>query len=487
MTPRAAARLALATTALQLLVACAVSPSAGPEPTSAPRVQLAGANAPLSPQRSAAFVETLKNGGKPTSIFDRHLAAEQSATGSALITGNKVSLLQDGDATYAAMFKAISAARDHINMESYIFRDDEVGKRFAALLIAKQRQGVQVNLIHDSIGALGTARGFFESLAAHGIRVLEFNPVNPLDAKVPWNPNQRDHRKLLVVDGRIAFLGGINVSSVYSGDSSTVRGTREQERQQPEWQQPEPQQQQRQLQQQQAQTPRDQLPWRDTDLQIEGPIVAEFQRLFFDTWLRQHGEPLPPRRYFPPLQRAGDEVMRAIGSSPDAPYSMIYATLLSAIDSAETDIALTNAYFAPDPKLREALRRAAARGVDVKLVLPSRTDSWLVLQAGRSYYDELLEAGVKIYERRDALLHSKTIVIDGVWSSVGSANLDWRSFVHNQEVNAVVLGADFAKQMRAAFERDLGASREILLADWRRRTLDRRLAELFARMWSYWL
>jgi cardiolipin synthase len=461
---RSAARLVANWAAASLLAACALPPSAGPEPASAARVQLAGASAPLSAQRSAEFVETLKNGSTPTSIFDRHLAAEQAAAGGPLVAGNKVTLLQDGQATYAAMFKAIGGARDHINLESYIFRDDQIGKRFAALLIAKQRQGVQVNLIHDGVGTLDTPRSFFADLAANGVRVLEFNPVNPLAAKAPWNPNQRDHRKLLIVDGRRAFLGGINVSNVYSGGST-----------------------QQHEQEAQPQPAEEVLPWRDTDLLIEGPIVAELQRLFLDTWQRQHGEPLAPRRYFPPLPRAGDDVMRAIGSSPDAPYSPIYATLLSAIDSAETDITLTNAYFAPDPQFIEALQRAAARGVDVKLLLPSRTDSWLALHAGRSYYDELLESGVKIYERRDALLHSKTAVIDGVWSTVGSANLDWRSFVHNQEVNAVVLGARFARQMHATFERDLAASREITLADWRRRTLDRRAAEVFARLWAYWL
>ncbi|HKX42900.1 MAG TPA: phospholipase D-like domain-containing protein [Burkholderiaceae bacterium] len=466
---------ALAAAAVLLLAGCASPPATGPVPPEAPRVQLAGASAPLSERRSAAIVETLKDeSSKPTSIFDRHLATEQAAAGTPLIAGNKVTLLQDGEATYAAMFKAIASARDHINLESYIFKDDEVGKRFAAALIAKQREGVQVNLIHDSIGAIGTTSGFFDSLRGQGIRVLEFNPINPLAAKTAWNPNQRDHRKLLIVDGRRAFLGGINVTSIYSG-GSRERATPERAGQE--------------LPQQAAPAPakEEMLPWRDTDLLIEGPVVAEFQRMFLDTWQRQRGEPLPPRKYFPPLQRAGNEVMRAIGSSPDAPYSPIYATLLSAINSAETDILLTNAYFAPDPQFLNALQRAAARGVAVKLLLPSRTDSWLVLQAGRSYYDELLEAGVKIYERRDALLHSKTTVIDGVWSSVGSANLDWRSFVHNQEVNAVVLGADFARQMHAAFERDLDASREITLAEWRRRPPSRRLAEMFARLWSYWL
>ena len=144
--------------------------------------------------------------------------------------------------------------------------------------------------------------------------------------------------------------------------------------------------------------------------------------------------------------------MRAIGSSPDDAFSLIYVTLMSAIGSAETEVWLTNAYFVPDPQLLAALKAAAARGVDVRLVLPGSTDSALVFHAGRSYYDQLLRGGVKIFERRDALMHSKTVVVDGVWSTVGSTNLDWRSFLHNQEVNAVVLGTEFGDQMRAAFE-----------------------------------
>lgn len=180
-------------------------------------------------------------------------------------------------------------------------------------------------------------------------------------------------------------------------------------------------------------------------------------------------------------------MVRAIGSSPDEPFSLIYATLISALRSAQTEIWLTNAYFVPDPQLLAVLKEAAARGVDVKLVLPSSTDSWLVLHAGRAYYSELLKANVKLYERRDALLHVKTAVIDGVWSSVGSTNLDWRSFLHNDEVNVVVLGTGFAKKMQAAFMADLAKSNEIKLEQWQRRSLGMRAKEQIARLWEYWL
>jgi len=179
--------------------------------------------------------------------------------------------------------------------------------------------------------------------------------------------------------------------------------------------------------------------------------------------------------------------VRAIGSSPDEPFSQIYVTLLSAISSASTEVWLTNAYFVPDPQLLAALEAAAARGVDVRLVLPGRTDSALVFHAGRSYYEQLLQAGVKIFERRNAMMHAKTAVIDGVWSTVGSTNLDWRSFLHNQEVNAVVLGTEFGDRMRAAFESDVAQSEQITLEQWQRRSIGMRAKEAFARLWQYWL
>jgi cardiolipin synthase len=272
--------------------------------------------------------------------------------------------------------------------------------------------------------------------------------------------NQRDHRKLLIVDGRIAFLGGINISSVYSGGS---------------------------LSQHSKIRPGGELPWRDTHLQIEGPVVAELQKLFIKTWIQQKGEPLTPRNYLPLLEPKGNEVVRAIGSSPEEPYSLIYATLISALRSAQSEIWLTNAYFVPDPQLLTALKQAVTRGVDVRLVLPSSTDSWLVFHASRANFSELLEAGVKLYERRGALLHVKTAVIDGVWSTVGSTNLDWRSFLHNYEVNAVVLGNEFGERMRTAFQEDQANSNEVTLQQWRRRSLLVRAKELAARIWEYWL
>lgn len=445
-----------------MLSACKSLPVVVPDMARTPqgaRPQLEGARGPLTAAQSKAVLERLRGSGGDTDIFARHLALEEAIVGNPLTTGNKVVLLEDGPATYRAMLAAIAKAKDHVHLETYILDDDEVGQQFAAALIERQRAGVQVHVIRDSVGTLGTPAAFFERLTAEGIRVLEFNPVNPAKARKEWELNERDHRKLLVVDGRVAFLGGINISAVYSSGSSGSfsRGTPSKEG------------------------------WRDAHVQIEGPVVADFQKLFMATWVAQKGEPMAARHYFPTPVNAGNEVVRAIGSSPEEPFSQIYATLLSAIGSAETSVYLTNAYFAPDPQLLAALEDAAARGVDVRLILPGKTDSWLIFHAGRGYYERLLRAGVRIFERQGAILHSKTGLIDGVWATVGSTNLDWRSFLHNHELNAVVLGAGFGAQMQAVFDKDLAASTEITLAQWKRRSLDNRVLEGFSRIWEYWL
>ena len=444
-----------------LVAGCSSLPTIVPDMArSATPVQIDSARGPLSNARSRAILDKLQLGSDATHIFDRHLALEQTVSDSPLVEGNRIALLEDGPQTYRAMFAAIKSARDHINMETFILEADAIGQQFADALIDKQRQGVQVNLIYDAAGSFSTPADFIQRLRDSGIRTLQFNPINPLTAKAGWNLNNRDHRKLLIVDGQTAFLGGVNISSVYLGGSFGSRP---------------------------KQTGAQDQPWRDTDLQIDGPVVAEFQKLFLDTWQRQQGETLAPSNYFPPLQRQGGEVVRAIGSSPQSGVSLMYVTLLSAINSAETEVLLTNAYFVPDPQLLDALKAAAARGVDVRMVLPAKTDSALVFHIGRSHYEDLLASGVKIFERREAMLHAKTALIDGVWATVGSTNLDWRSFLHNDEVNAVVLGAGFGSLMRAAFEADVAQSEQILLPQWRQRPFDLRLKESLSRLWQYWL
>ena len=458
-----------------LIAGCASLPRITPDMARADHVQLQGAKGPLSVDQSKAVIEQLKGRGPETDIFNRHLAVEEALVGSPLTVGNKVTLLEDGPTTFKHMYAAIRAARDRIDVESYIFEPGDIGDRMREELIARRKHGVQVHVIYDGVGSLGTPQEFFKAMTDAGIEVLQFNPVNPLASKRGWDVNQRDHRKLLVIDGRVVFVGGINISSVYSSGSrsgSSLSG---------------------------GSSPQDvearhrkenEMPWRDTHVEIEGPVAAEFEKSFAAMWHKQTGQDIPGSGDSTTQTKGsakGSEVVRAIASGPDQPYSEMYATLISALNSAESTIHFTMAYFVPDPQFVAALKAAVARGVDVKIVLPGKTDSALVFYAARSYYGDLIEAGIKIYERRDALLHAKTGVIDGVWSTIGSTNLDWRSFLHNYELNAVVLGSGFGGQMEAMFARDETDSELITLERWKKRSLLERIKERGARLWAYWL
>lgn len=461
-----AALLALALLTLQ---ACATLPDARQDRATTPTqaVSFETAQGPVSEARSDAILDKLEGRHGDSDVLEKHLAYEQAVNAdSPLVLGNKLTLLQNGPATYESMFEAIRAAQDHVNLETFIFEDDEAGRQFSELLLERSAAGVQVNVIYDSVGNITTPASFFERLRKGGVQVLEFNPVNPLaDNAKTWLVNNRDHRKQLIVDGRIAFTGGINISDTYASSPSGKRRLRASK-----------------LNAQQAKAG-----WRDTHVRIEGPVVAEFQKLFMATWAKQKGAPLVERNYLPELKAQGDEIVRAIGSTPDDAESLIYLTLLSAITHAERSVHLTIAYFAPDSQLIKALTDAARRGVTVSLVLPSNSDTGAVFHLGRSHYTRLLRGGVKLYERRGPVMHAKTACIDGVWSTVGSTNLDWRSFLHNDEINAVIVGRSFAAQMDAMFAADVQESQEISLESWQRRPWLLRIKEQAARLGAYWL
>jgi cardiolipin synthase len=432
--------------------------------------QILSAKGMLSPEKSKVLMERLKRSVAPTDMLERYGAVIESVSGSPLTNGNKVTLLIDGPATYAAMFKAMENARDHINIETFIIEDDETGRRFSDLLLKKQAEGVQVNLIYDSRGGFRTPAPFFQRLRDAGIQVLAFNPVNPLKARKSWNLAHPDHRKILIVDGKVVFTGGINISEVYSSSPSTASGPSGASGLsggKPGKKAP--------------------IPWRDTDVRIEGPVVAEFQKLFLDTWRQQKGPNLSERNYFPELKAAGNSLVRAVGSTPGETNRLTFVLYVAAITFSERSLHITNAYFVPDAETMEALRDAARRGVDVKIILPGNTDTTLTLSAGRYYYSDLLKSGVKLYERRDALLHAKTAVIDNVWSTVGSTNMDFWSFSTNDEVNAVILNKEFASEMEKMFALDLAASHEIRLEEWKKRSVLKKIKEWFAHQFERWL
>ncbi|SFF09167.1 cardiolipin synthase [Nitrosomonas sp. Nm166] len=442
-----------------LLLGCESIPVISPQLAShSNSVRFESIYGPLTPKQSEEILNKLKSNNPETIIFGKHLSFEEEVSDHPLVIGNKVELLVDGPATYSSMTEAIENAKDHINIEIYNIDDDEVGRHFAELLINKQRSGVQVNIIYDSFGSMNTPEAFFKQLKESDINVLEYNPINPLVVSRGWNINRRDHRKLLIVDGRISFLGGINISSVYSSGSFGK-----------------------------SKSSKNNQPWRDTHLRITGPVVREFQKLFMSSWFEQKGETLVSKNYYPHLVSEGDEIVRAISSTPDKFYSQIHSILLSVIHNAKSTILLTNAYFVPDLHLLNALKDAAQRGVDVRLLLPEKTDSIIVSYAIRSYYDELLNAGVKIYTRQDALLHAKTVLVDGVWSTIGSTNFDRRSLRLNHELNAIIIGEDFCTQMNSLFNKDLKFSKLITLEEWRERSAGARLKEKMARLWAQWL
>lgn len=423
------------------------------------RARIVSSQGALSPRESAAILDRLKRSVHPTDLLKRHTAILESVTNSPLTGGNKVTLLADGPATYAAMFKAIREARHHINLESYIIEDDDTGRKFADLLLKKQAGGVRVHIIYDSMGSINTPDSFFQRLRDGGIEVAEFNALNPTRPGESWSPTHRDHRKILIADGKTAIIGGVNISEVYSSSP----GKRKKSKKAP-------------------------IHWRDTDIHIEGPAVAELQKLFLESWLKQKGSKLPGRDFFPDSKEAGSALVRVVGSTPGQTNRIPFVVYVSAISLAEHSVHLTNSYFIPDAQIVTALTGAAMRGVDVKLVLPGVTDSKLAYYAQRYHYSELLKAGVKIYEHKTSLLHAKTAVIDSVWSTVGSTNMDSLSMLNNDEVNAVILSKEFASEMEKMFTRDLANCRPIELQEWEKRPLLPKLREwFFSYLFARWL
>jgi len=380
-----------------------------------------------------------------------------------LVPGNRVELLQDGPGTYAAMFDAIERAYHHVNLESYILEADGPGEEFARRLIERARAGVQVNVLFDSFGSLSTPASFFERLRENGVNVCEYNPLSRLGTLLSRALHQRDHRKLMVVDGRVGFIGGVNISSVYSSGSSPVHHRH-------------------------AGTPQGDKPgWRDTHVRIEGPIVAQLQRLFIGHWVRYSPIALEGDEYFPALAATGTHRVALAACDAGRRRNPFYRALLGAIGAARHRVLLTTAYLVPTRRLLRVLTAAARRGVEVHLLLPGISDFWAPLAAGRSHYGRLLRAGVHLHERHDTLLHAKTCVIDGVWTSVGSSNLDWRSFLHNAEANVIVLDEALAAEMEGVYAEDLSQAKEIERAQWARRGLRQRLAETIARRFEFFL
>jgi cardiolipin synthase A/B len=418
-------------------------------------IEIMGARGPLSQKQSKAVLNRLAAQAPDAGALERHLAVEQAVAESPLFAGNQVRILRDGEQTFPAMFAAIHGAKRYLFLEYYIFEDVSCnGEQLSDVLIAKAQEGVRIQVIYDGIGSLSTSADFFARLQTAGIQVLQFNPPNPLHAGGHFSLNERDHRKMLIADGALVIVGGVNLSSTYQSGpgSSTVA------------------------------TPQD--VWHDTDLQISGPVVVQLEKLFTEHWREQGGPQTSGADDLPPSNAEGSEVVRIIGSAPRRLKSRYYVTVLSAIRNSENNIWMTAAYFAPTHREKEDLIHAARRGVDVRLLLPAHSDSSAALHVQHSHYEALLKSGVKIYERNDGILHSKTMVVDGVWSITGSSNFDYRSVLFNDEVDAVVIGKDTGEQLSTLFENDLQHAQAIDLETWRKRSTFTKLREQFWRLWE---
>lgn len=388
------------------------------------------------------------------SAVRRHSAAP-------LTTGNRVGVLIDGPQTYAAIESDLKAARHHIHLETFIFGADDVGRKFADLLAQKRKEGVEVRVLYDSVGSMDTPKEFFEQLRQQGIEVREFRPMNPVKNPRIWDIHNRDHRKIIVIDGQVGFTGGINIDSTYSSASTSRPGPK------------------RGIED----------GWRDTHLRVQGPAVKQLQTLFLESW-KDAGDSVQAGegdKYFPSPRAAGDTLVTIVGNDSESDDRSLYGTYLAAFSNASDRLWITHAYFAPNSELLDAMRDAAKRGVDVRLIVPAFTDSKLVLKATQSTFTPLLKSGVKIYELKDALLHAKSVVVDGTVSIVGSANLDMRSFVHNDEVNAIVIDRDFGQRMEQVFDRDQRASQPVTLERWKKRSLWQRFKEFSVKLFGYWL
>jgi cardiolipin synthase A/B len=372
---------------------------------------------------------------------DDFLHVIQSTCQAAVHHGNRVSVFTNGAAFYPAMRDAIRAAQVSVNLEAYIFSSGDVATMLIDALIARARDGVEVRLVLDAIGSSGLSGDDRDRLREAGCRVSFYQPMT-------WyrlhRMNNRTHRELMVVDGRVAFTGGAGVADWW------LKPTRSWRRTKPSW--------------------------RDTMACIEGPIVAALQGVFAENWLECCGEILTGPRHWPALERAGHVEAMLVKSSPSDRATVSRVVFQMLIEGATREVDISTPYFLPDRAMRRAIVRTARRGVRVRVVLPGvMTDQRWVRLASRRMYRELLESGVQIYEYRPGMTHVKALMVDGIWAVIGTTNVDNRSFEHNDEVNVALMDPDATARLRQDFECDIEASDAIDLDDWESRPLFEKL------------
>ncbi len=380
------------------------------------------------------YSEQVLNSGLLSSEYLNLARFIRNSSTSPLTGNNSVKLLINGEEKFPTLLEALESATSHIHLEYYIYENDETGNSIVDVLIKKARQGVEVRFMYDDFGSRGLNRHFIRKLEENGIETVPFY-------KIKWYAlvnrlNYRNHRKIIVIDGKKSFIGGTNISDRYRNDTQ----------------------------------PENSLYWRDTHLMIDGPATFFLQYLFLCDWnfsaksKLQFGSDYFPM--FPEESEIRDELVQIVSSGPDSKLPVIFYSLLEAIGSAKERVLITSPYFIPGESLMDALIIAAKSGVIIKLLIPGVSDSMIVNSAARSYYTDLLKHGIRVFEYQKGFVHSKAMIIDDNLAVVGSANMDYRSFDLNFEVNAMLYSKTITKQLQEAFNNDLKHSREINSTDW---------------------
>jgi cardiolipin synthase len=397
----------------------------------------------------AAMPEAVPGGDtlvQPDTSWHGMARLAQRFGGFPLTPGNDISFYYEGRPAYDAMLDSIRAARHHIHMETFIFQSDACGGKFLDVLTRKAREGVEVRLLYDAMGSYRMHKAVLAQLTAAGGKCTAFLPLNPLRRRI--QVNLRNHRKILVVDGRVAFTGGLNVGDEYLGKNARYGF------------------------------------WRDTHLQVRGPAVAGLQYVFLEDWDFACEESLRGPSYFPPQERSGDGQVQVIHSGPEQDINSIREIYFAAILRARHRLWIASPYFVPDAGLRDALCLAGYLGLDVRLLCQYHPDKWIPFYAGRYHWTDVLEAGVKVYQYTKGMMHSKVVLVDGEWASVGTANLDNRSLHLNFEVNCLIYSPEAVADLERAYRNDLTDAILLSEAVFEHRPLASRLVENACRLLS---
>jgi cardiolipin synthase A/B len=371
----------------------------------------------------------------------------EAHTDAAIVAGNRIEILLNGDETFPAMLRDIRSAKATITFAQYLYEPGSLAGEFAEAFAERCRAGVKADILFDSHGAGKTPPNLISLMRDAGCHVEYFRRVKAPAIIFPWKLleyNYRNHRRVLVIDGRVGFTGGYGISDTWKGDGRTAQH------------------------------------WRETNARLEGPAVKFLQAAFAESWLETTGIAIGGEEYFPRLQPTGKVPAQIVRSSPAGGSFQTYMLFLLSINSARKSILITNPYFIPDDVMTEAMLKAVARGVRVVVLAPGEIDSRLTYTASRSHYGRLLLGGVQIFEYRAALMHAKTMVVDGIWATVGSTNFDNRSFALNQEINLTVYDAPLARRLEEIFQEDLKYSEQITYEAWDARGILERLFELFS-------